>query len=122
MPQKLSSFLRQSWFPILTLIGMLIHGYYTMNYAQRDSARDILEIRSAVVELKQFGSVPLKSIEATVVSHTNELAEMKKFIFKYDRTINRLERNVDRVTWVVEELAKKQGISPPKQLPDSNFE
>jgi hypothetical protein len=120
MSQKLTSFIRQSWFPILTMIGMLIHGYYTMNYAQRDSAREITELRSAVGELRQFGSAPLRTLEATVVTHTNDISEMKKFIFRSERAMGRFERNLDRVTWVVEELAKKQGITPPKTT--SEFE
>jgi uncharacterized linocin/CFP29 family protein len=121
MSHKLSSFLRESWFAVLTCVGMLIHGYYTMNYAQKDTTREINTLTSEVKNLSEFGSKPLKNLEGVVTMHTNDISEMKRFIFKSDRAMGRFERNLDRVTWVVEELAKKQGIIPPKTLP-SEFE
>lgn len=113
MSQKLSNFLRDSWFPVLTCIGMAIHGWYTITYAQKDQTRAITELQHQVVDIS--------TLKATVATHTNELAEMKKFLFRYERSMQRNERNLDRVTWVVEELAKKQGISPPKTLSE-NYE
>lgn len=103
------------------MIGMAIHGYYTMNFAQRDSAREIIELRSAVSELREFGTKPGKELQAVVALHTNDISEMKKFIFRSERAMGRFERNLDRVTWVVEELAKKEGITPPKTL-NTDFE
>lgn len=114
MPQKVKTFLANSWFSILTICGFVIHGYYTINYAQKDTVRAIAEIQTQIIEIP--------TLRAAVHGHTNDIAEMKKFLFRYDRTMNRFERNLDRVTWVVEELAKKEGIRPPKQITESHYE
>jgi hypothetical protein len=118
MPQKFKTFLERNWFAILTIVGLAVNGYFNVNLAQRDHSRDIAELRSTVSNLNANGSPAMRDIVRQVQVVTNELAVMKEFTFKVDRKMNRLERNQDRISWVVDEIARKNGITPPKQIPE----
>jgi hypothetical protein len=114
MPQQFKSFLSKNWFAVLTLVGMAIHGWYTQVYAvdQNDKAIKALQ---AEVEL-------LKPIPTRVQANVNELAELKRFVFKAEKEAVKFQRNMDRLVWVVDELARKNGITPPKQIPEQTYE
>lgn len=118
MSQKIKSFFAGNWFSLLTLMGLAISGYFSMNYATRDHARAIHELQINVSNMNVNGSQAMRDMRQQVQALTNDMTAMKDFTFKLDRKLNRMERNLDRVSWVVEEIAKKQGITPPRVLPE----
>jgi hypothetical protein len=122
MPQKFKTFLERNWFALLTIIGLAINGYFSVNLAQRDHSREITELRHSFSNLNIHGGLALRDVVTNVRSVTNELVALKDFTFKVDRKMNRLERNQDRISWVVDEIARKNGITPPKQLPEQVYE
>lgn len=118
MPLKFKTFLERNWFALLTIIGLGINGYFSVNLAQRDNSREISALQHSVSNINLNGSPALREVAASVRAVTNDLIAMKEFVFKVDRKMNRLERNQDRISWVVDEIARKNGIIPPKQLPE----
>lgn len=118
MPQKFKSFLATNWFAILTIVGLAVNGYFNVNFAQRDHSREIHDLRQAVSNLNLNGSPAMRDVIRQVQAVTNDLVALKEFTFKVDRKMNRLERNQDRISWVVDEIARKNGITPPKQIPE----
>lgn len=114
MPQKVKTFIAANWFAIFTIIGMGIHAWYMQVYAVDITKRDIRSLKSDIELLK-----PLPAIVAT---HTNELAELKRFMFQQERERMKFQRNIDRLVWVVDELARKNGIVPPKHISEQNYE
>jgi HAMP domain-containing protein len=118
MPQKFKTFLERNWFALLTIIGLAINGYFSVNLAQRDHSREIGELRQSFSNLNINGTLAMRDFPSRLQAITNELVALKEFTFKVDRKMNRLERNQDRISWVVDEIARKNGITPPKQIPE----
>jgi hypothetical protein len=114
MPQKIKSFLAGNWFSILTIFGMLIHGWYTLTYAQADNAQSIAELKKAIE--------PMREIPTAVLQNTGQITELKRFITRQERNTITFQRNMDRLVWVVDALAEKNGIKPPNYIPDSKYE
>lgn len=122
MSQKLASFFRQSWFPVLTLIGLLLNSVYENVYADKDRDRAIIALRTSVDAINQNGGSAFQELKNIVTVHTNDISELEKSFFRTESRIERLERNLDRVVWVVDALAEKNGIKPPKQVNQSRDE
>lgn len=116
MSQKLASFFRQSWFPVLTLIGLFLNSVYENVYADKDRDKSIASLQLSIESINRDGSAGFKELKNIVTLHTNDISELERSYFRTEARIERLERNLDRVIWVVEAMAEKNGIKPPKQI------
>lgn len=116
MSQKLASFFRQSWFPVLTLIGLFLNSVYENVYADKDRDKSIASLQLSIESINRDGSAGFKELKNIVTLHTNDISDLERSYFRTEARIERLERNLDRVIWVVEAMAEKNGIKPPKQI------
>jgi hypothetical protein len=122
MSQKIKSFVVSQLFSILAVIGLAINSYYTFASNQRDHSREISELKAAVSNINLVGSQPVVQVKDKLQVLTNDISTLKDFTFRVDKKINRIERNMDRFAWVMDELARKNGINPPKLLHEGTYE
>lgn len=115
---------------MILLALAILNGLYGKIYADKGRDKSISSLEGMFGTLNtnsiiQFAAI--RDLQGVDKMHTEEISELQKSILQTNSSLSRmearlmrLERNQDRIGWVVDELAKKNGISPPKPIPEQN--
>lgn len=126
MTQKIAFLFKNQGVALIILFYAIINGFFGKIYADRDRDSDVENLKSVVGTLSTNTTgtyVAIKELQGNDKMHAEEISELQKSILRTNSSLirmesrlMRLERNQDRIGWVVDELAKKNGITPPKPI------
>jgi hypothetical protein len=115
MADKVLSFFRTSWFPAVTLVWLIMSSSWEKVFAFREQNEEIKQLKLLTAPIPEFASAIKANAENAKVQQ-EDLSELKKAYFQQVHNLSIMQRNVDRMSWVLEAIAEKNGIKVPPPI------